>query len=203
MLRVGLTGGIASGKTTVARMLQNLGVPVLEADPLAHFLIEPGESAYEAVVREFGTEVLRADGFVDRSKLAEIVFADREKLERLNRIVHPGVREAIERWFTELEQGGGVRVAVVEAALLVEAGYRDQLDRLVVAWCRPEQQLERLLARGLTREQAERRIAAQMPAEEKRRLADDVIDCSGSLEDTRRQVEALARRLAEQAAQKD
>ncbi len=201
MLRVGLTGGIASGKTTVARMLHGLGIPVLEADPLAHFLIEPGEPAYEEVVREFGREVLRPDGFVDRSKLGEIVFASRAKLERLNRIVHPGVLEAIERWFTELARSGGVRVAVVEAALLIESGYCSHLDRLVVAWCRPEQQLERLMVRGLTRQQAEQRIAAQMPVEEKRRLADDVIDCSGSLEDTRRQVRALVARLAGEVAE--
>ncbi|MCL6566774.1 MAG: dephospho-CoA kinase [Acidobacteriia bacterium] len=199
MLRVGLTGGIACGKTTVARMFAELGIPVLEADGVAHALLEPGQPAYAAVVAEFGPQVLRADGTVDRGRLGEIVFADRDRLERLNQLVHPGVREAIEHWFAE-QAGRGARVALVEAALLVEAGYHRHLDRLIVVWCRPEQQRERLLARGLSPRQAEQRIAAQMPLEEKLRLADDVIDCSGSLEQTRRQVEALAAQLLALAA---
>jgi dephospho-CoA kinase len=199
MLRVGLTGGIACGKTTVARMFAALGLPVLEADAVAHALLEPGQPAYAAVVAEFGPQVLRADGTVDRSRLGEIVFADRNRLERLNQLVHPGVREAIERWFVE-QAGRGARVAIVEAALLVEAGYHRQFDRLIVVWCRPEQQRERLLARGLSPQMIEQRLAAQWPLEEKRRLADDVVDCSGSLEQTRRQVEALATQLAALAA---
>ncbi len=199
MLRVGLTGGIACGKTTVARMFAALGIPVLEADSVAHALLEPGQPAYAAVVAEFGPQVLRADGTVDRSRLGEIVFADRNRLERLNQLVHPGVREAIERWFVE-QAGRGARVAIVEAALLVEAGYHRQFDRLIVVWCRPEQQRERLLARGLSPQMIEQRIAAQWPLEEKRRLADDVVDCSGSLEQTQRQVEALATQLAALAA---
>ncbi|MCL6481703.1 MAG: dephospho-CoA kinase [Firmicutes bacterium] len=199
MLRVGLTGGIACGKTTVARMFAALGLPVLEADSVAHTLLEPGQPAYAAVVAEFGPQVLRADGTVDRSRLGEIVFADRNRLERLNQLVHPGVREAIERWFLE-QAGRGAQVAIVEAALLVEAGYHRQFDRLIVVWCRPEQQRERLLARGLSPSMIEQRIAAQWPLEEKLRLADDVVDCSGSLEQTQRQVEALATQLATRAA---
>ncbi len=199
MLRVGLTGGIACGKTTVARMFAELGIPVLEADRVAHALLEPGQPAYAAVVAEFGPQVLRADGTVDRGRLGEIVFADRNRLERLNQLVHPGVQEAIEHWFAE-QAGRGARVALVEAALLVEAGYHHQLDRLIVVWCRPEQQRERLLARGLSPQQAEQRIAAQMPLEEKCRLADDVVDCSGSLEQTRRQVGVLAAQLTALAA---
>jgi dephospho-CoA kinase len=198
MLRVGLTGGIACGKSTVAAMLRELSCTVIEADPLAHQLIEPGQPAYEEVRREFGAEVLGRDGRVDRGKLGAIVFRDSAKLQRLNQIVHPRMREELDRRLAELERSG-VSIAVVEAALLVEAHYTERLDRLVVAWCRPEQQLERLLERGMSREEAERRIAAQMPIEQKRRLADDEIDCSGSLSRTREQTEALGERLRQMA----
>jgi len=195
MLRVGLTGGIACGKSNVAALLRELGYTVIEADPVAHQLLEPRQPAYAEVVREFGREMLDPEGHIDRKKLGAIVFADSEKLTRLNRIVHPRVIEVVEGRIAELARGNGPAVVVVEAALLIEAGYHERLDRLVVAWCRPEQQLERLLQRGLTHEQALRRIAAQMPLEQKRRLANDEIDCSGSLAETRRQVERLAAKL--------
>jgi len=190
MLRLGLTGGIACGKSTVAAILGELGCAVIDADLLAHRLIEPGQPAYNDVVRVFGGEVLDAEGRIDRALLGRIVFADRARLAELNRIVHPLVIAETERRFAELAKGSAT-FAFVEAALLVEAGYDKQLDRLVVCWCRAEQQLERLLARGMPREQAEQRIAAQMPIEEKRKLADDVLDCSGTLEVTRQQTEAL------------
>lgn len=195
MLRVGLTGGMGCGKSTVAAMMRERGCHVIEADPLAHKLIEPGQPAFQEVVRAFGPEILHADGFVDRAKLGAIVFADVDKLLRLNAIVHPGVVQELERQFSEFARTNPAGVAVVEAALLVEAGYAQNLDRLVVTWCKPEQQRERLLARGMSREQIEQRLAAQMPLEEKRRRADDVVDCSVSLEETRGQVERLVARL--------
>ena len=181
MLRLGLTGGIASGKSAVAAMLRELGFSVLDADSLAHKLIEPGQPACEEVVREFGPAITNGQGRVDRARLGALVFADRAKLDRLNAIVHPrnGTRDA----------------AFVEAALLIESGIRKHLDGLVVAWCTPEQQLERLTARGLSEDEARRRIAAQMPVEEKLRLATEKIDCSGALEQTRQQVAALAAKL--------
>ena len=195
MLRLGLTGGIASGKSAVSAMLREMGFAVLDADSLAHKLIEPGQPAYDEVLQEFGQSITDPPGRIDRSKLAAIVFADRAKLDRLNAIVHPRVAEVIFSQF-EAWRRSGVRDAVfVEAALLVESGIHKQLDGLVVVWCKPEQQLERLLARGLSEEDARRRIAAQLPAEEKLRLATEKIDCSGSLEETRRQVEALAVKL--------
>jgi dephospho-CoA kinase len=200
MLRVGLTGGIACGKSTVAAILRECGIIVIEADLLAHKLIEPGCAAYDDVVREFGKGVLNTDGMVDRAKLGSIVFANPSKLERLNQIVHPHVIDAAEHRMAELARQEGSAVAVVEAALLIEAGYAERFDRLVVVWCRPEQQRERLLARGLTPAQVEQRISAQMPIEQKRRLATDEIDCSGSLESTRRQVEQLAAKLKQLAA---
>lgn len=199
MLRLGLTGGIASGKSAVAAILREMGFAVLDADSLAHTLIEPGQSAYDEVVREFGPSILDESGRVDRAKLATVVFADREKLDRLNAIVHPRVKAAILQQLDEWARNGARDVAFVEAALLVEAGYQKDLDGLVVAWSRPEQQLERLRARGLSDEEARRRIAAQLPVMEKLKFATEKIDCSGSLEDTRRQVEALAAKLRRHA----
>jgi dephospho-CoA kinase len=195
MLRLGLTGGIASGKSAVAAMLREMGFAVLDADSLAHRLIEPGLPAYDEVLQEFGPGVVAPDGRVDRPKLSAIVFADRARLDRLNAIVHPRVAEVVFRQFEEWQRGGTRDAAFVEAALLIESGIHKKLDGLVVAWCAPEQQLERLLARGLSEAEARRRIAAQLPVEEKLRLATEKIDCSGSLEETRRQVEALATKL--------
>jgi dephospho-CoA kinase len=200
MLRVGLTGGIACGKSTVAAMMRERGWTVFDADALAHRLIEPGQPAYHEVVREFGSAILRPDGTIDRKALGTMVFANRAHLERLNRIIHPRVMETQDRQFTELELANPRSVAVVEAALLIEAGYQKNLDRLIVAWCRPEQQRERLLARGLTAEEIEQRIATQLPIDEKRRIADEVINCSGDVEETRRQVADLIARLNEEAA---
>ena len=200
MLRVGLTGGIGCGKSVVAAMLREQGFLVLDADTLAHQLVEPGQPAYDDVLREFGKGVCDASGKIDRAKLAAIVFAEPAKLARLNQIVHPRVAEAQERQFTEWQRTHPRGVAVVEAALLVEAGAHNRLDRLVVVWCRPEQQIQRLRERGMSAEEAQRRIASQMPLEEKRRLAEFQIDCSGTIEDTRQQVERLAAQLRQLAA---
>jgi dephospho-CoA kinase len=202
MLRLGLTGGIASGKSAVAAMLRELGFSVLDADSLAHKLIEPGQPAYDDVLREFGPSIAGAGGRIDRAKLSAIVFADRAKLDRLNAIVHPRVAEVIFSQF-ELWHRAGVRdAAFVEAALLIEAGIHEKLDGVVVAWCEPEQQFERLLARGLREHEARRRVAAQLPVEEKLRHATEKIDCSESLEETRLQVTALAVKLRRTRAPK-
>jgi len=192
MKRLGLTGGIASGKTTVAAILRELGFPVLDADRLAHRVINLGSPAYREVLKQFGSEILAPDGQVDRSKLGAIVFADRAKLDKLNAIVHPRVEKAIVEQFDMWEAEKRYAVAFVEAALIVEAGIHKKLDGLVVAWCTPVQQLARLQSRGLTEAEARKRIASQMPIEEKLRYATERIDCSGSLENTRAQVEALA-----------
>jgi len=200
MLRIGLTGGIASGKSTVASMLRDVACPVLAADALGHELLEPGQTAYAEVVREFGIDILDSYGNVDRTALGEIVFADEERREKLNSILHPRIREIIEKWFAALDQPGGPELAIVEAALIIEAGFNQNLDKLIVCWCRRAQQVERLLERGLTEEQALQRIAAQMPMEEKRSLADETIDCSGTLEETERAVEVVVKRLMDAAA---
>lgn len=194
MLKVGLTGGIASGKSTVAGVLRGRGCHVLEMDPIGHDLLRPGECAYDEAVREFGREILDANGAVDRAKLGALVFADEQKRERLNALLHPRILDKVREWFAALERDG-VDFAVVEAALIYEAGYDKQLDRMVVCWCKPEQQMARLERRGLTREQAQARIKAQMPIDEKRKRADDVIDCSKSIEETVEQTAALAGKL--------
>ena len=195
MLKVGLTGGIAAGKTTVASMLRDRDVPVLDADPLGHELLEPGQAAYDEVVAAFGQEILEAGGKVNRAKLGGVIFADAGKRARLNQILHPRILEVVQKWFAALDAPEGPEFAVVEAALIVEAGYNRNLDKLIVCWCRPEQQLERLMLRGLSAEEAQQRIAAQMPLDEKRRLADEAIDCSGSIEETQRQVNQAAEKL--------
>ncbi len=199
MLRAGLTGGIATGKTTVAAMLSELGCRLLQADKIAHQMIEPDGAAYGEVVREFGRGILTPDGLVDRKKLGAIVFADPPRLARLNAIVHPLVLEEQIRQLAAIERGDPHAIAVVEAALLIEAGFDRKLDYLVVTWCTPEQQLARLThagqGRGLTVEQARQRIAAQMPIDEKRKRADTAIDCSGTIEHTRAQVIELFAKL--------
>jgi dephospho-CoA kinase len=200
MFRVGLTGGIASGKSTVAAMLRELDCPVLDADTLGHELLEQGQDAFNEVVREYGKEILDTYGNVDRSKLGQIIFADAQKRARLNQILHPRILDVVRKWFAALARSGGPELAVVEAALIIEAGYNKELDQVIVCWCPAEQQLQRQVDRGLTAEQAQLRIAAQMPMDEKRRLGDETIDCSGSLEATERQVMEVVKRLSRPAA---
>lgn len=201
MLRVGLTGGIATGKSRVLGRLAAAGCVPLDLDRIAHEAIEPGGPAHAAVVEAFGTPIVGADGRVDRRRLGAIVFADAEARRRLEALVHPAVR-AEEARRAAAHAGRRGAVVVSDAALLVETGLHLRFDRLVVVDCRPEQQLERLLARdGLGREAAEARLAAQLPGELKRRFAHDVIDSSASPEDTDRAADALAARLLALAAE--
>ena len=195
MLRVGLTGGIASGKSTVASLLRDYDYPVLDADSLARELLEPGQDAYQEVVRDFGDGILAKGGAIDRPKLGALVFSDATKRARLNQILHPRIQKVVADWFQALERTGGPDLAFEDAALILESGAKKNFDRVVVCWCRPEQQLERLLQRGLSEADAKLRIASQMPMEEKRRLADEQIDCSGRIEDTQRQLREVIARL--------
>jgi dephospho-CoA kinase len=195
MLRYGLTGGIASGKSTVARMLREHGFPVLEADKISHGLMEPGGAAYDEVIARFGREILDGTGKIDRARLAAIVFGNREKLNQLNGILHPRVEVELLRQLSELQASGTYAAAFVEAALIYEVGLHTKLDGVVVAWCLPEQQLARLIERGLSEAEARRRMAMQMPVEKKLALAAEKIDCSGSIGETQRQVDVLAARF--------
>jgi dephospho-CoA kinase len=200
MLKLGLTGSIASGKSAVAAMLRELGFPVLDADSIAHHLMESGQPAHDEILREFGPDVANSSGRIDRPKLAAVAFADPDKLARLNAILHPRVEQAMLLQFDAWERSGFRDAAFVEAALLVEAGFTKYLDGLVVTLCTPAQQLERLLARGMSEVEARRRIAAQLPINEKLRHATYTIDCSSSLDDTRSQVESLAAKLRKQSS---
>jgi dephospho-CoA kinase len=200
MLKLGLTGGIASGKSAVAAILRELGFPVLDADSLSHQLMEPGQPAHDKIIREFGADFAEASGRIDRAKLAAVVFADPAKLARLNAILHPRVEQAMLVQFDAWRRSGLRDAAFVEAALLVEAGLTKYLDGLVVVFCTPEQQLQRLLARDMSEPEARGRIAAQLPLEEKLRHASYSIDCSGALDSTRAQVLTLAAKLRQQAS---
>ena len=192
MLKLGLTGGIASGKSAVAAILRELGFPVLDADSISHKLMEPGQPAHDEILLAFGVDLADASGRIDRQKLASIVFADSTKLAKLNAILHPRVDQIVFNQLDEWEKSGAHAAAFVEAALLIEAGMAARLDGLVVAWSTPEQQLERLRARGMSETEARRRIAAQLPIEEKLKQATHTINCSGTLDETRAQVMALA-----------
>ena len=192
----GLTGGIASGKSTVAAMFAELGARVIDADRLGHEVIRSPQPAYHDIVRHFGFEILDPQGEIDRKRLGAIVFADPEKLRLLNSLVHPAVIERVEQLATAYHLQDPRAVILVEAALHYEAGIAGRFAKMIVAWCRPEQQIERLMAKaGLSREEAGRRIATQMPAEEKRRRADYIIDCSGDLETTGAQVNEIFLKL--------
>jgi dephospho-CoA kinase len=197
MLRLGITGGIASGKSTVSAMLREMGFLVLDADSIAKAMIEPGYPAHHKIVRVFGSSILNADNNINRAALAKIVFDDPIKLKQLNAIVHPRVEEYIVTEFSKLERDGTQSAAFVEAALIVEAGLDKILDGLVVVWCEPQQQISRLMARGFTEEEARLRIRSQLPVEEKLQHATERIDCSGSLENTRQQVQQLVTKLRE------
>lgn len=190
VLRVGLTGGIASGKTTVGRILAEHGALVLDADVLAHEVMRAGGAAYDAVVARFGDEILDAGGEVDRSRLGARVFADPAERKALEAIVHPEVLAEVERRIASYD--GHSPVAVFDAALLVEIGAHRRFDRLIVVRCSPATQLRRMLARGgLSPAAARARIEAQAPLATKLAAADYVVDTEGTLRDTRRQVDEL------------
>jgi dephospho-CoA kinase len=189
VLRIGLTGGLASGKSFVGKNLAGLGCLWIQADELGHQVLEPGGVAFDAVVQEFGRDILKQEGFIDRIKLADEVFERPERLAKLNSLVHPHVIRMEEELIAELARKQPSGLAVVEAAILFETGGHRRFDRLIVAWCTEEQQIERALRRpGATREQVLARLKRQIPLERKRRLADFVIDTSGDKDHTMEQV---------------
>ena len=189
---IGLTGNIATGKSAVLRMLKRLGAKVIDADALVYQLMAKGTPVWQAILDEFGEGILGPEGEIDRGKLGAIVFADAEVLKRLEAIVHPAVTARVD----ELIRQATEPVVVVEAIKLIEAGWHRTCDALWVVTCSREQQLERLMrTRKLSREEALLRIEAQPPQEDKIALADVVIDNSGSLKETREQVEREWERL--------
>jgi dephospho-CoA kinase len=197
VLKVGLTGGIAAGKSVVGEMFAALGAHVIQADEISHQLMQPGQAVYREVVAHFGTGILNPDGSVNRPRLAELAFSSRpSRVQELNQIVHPAVIRREEEWMEQVSQRDPNAVAMVEAALILEAGMAKGLDRLVVVTCRPEQRIERWARRlkvdeETARREVTRRMAAQLPDEEKIKAADYVVDNSGSLDETRRQVKEI------------
>jgi dephospho-CoA kinase len=201
MLRVGLTGGIASGKSVVGHMFADLGCHLTDADRIVHELLEPGQNVHRAVVEAFGKHILRPDGTIDRKILGEIVFRDDEARQILNGIVHPVTIQRQKEWLDQLEAADPGAIGIVEAALMVEVGTYRNYDKLIVVVCSPDEQRRRLRARSnLSEEQISARIASQMPLDEKAKYADFVIDSSGELDATRRQVEEVNSKLRELAA---
>jgi dephospho-CoA kinase len=197
MLKVGLTGSIAVGKSFVLGVLAELGCRVLDADATAREVVAPGAAGLNSVVEAFGTEVLRADGTLDRTRLGAIVFSDEEKRQLLNSILHPFIIAAhddqIRKWQRETPDG----IAVIDAALMIESGGYRRFDKLIVVHCRPEVQLDRLISRdGLSPKEAARRIAAQMPQADKIKFADFLIDTSEGFDSAREQTEAVFREFS-------
>ena len=194
MLRIGLTGNIAVGKSRAAARFTELGAAVVDADRVSRELTAPGAPLYYRVVEAFGDGILSGDGTIDRRRLGGIVFTSEEKRRLLESISHPAIRDAVS---LEIEKKSNISdVVIVEAALLIETGGYKEYDRLIVVVCPPSMQLARLVARdGLSEDAAKARIAAQMPMDEKIRFADHVIDASVSLESTLEQVDAVYRKL--------
>jgi dephospho-CoA kinase len=200
VLKVGLTGGIASGKSVVGEMFVALGAHLVQADEISHWLMQPGQPVYDEVVRHFGRGVLNPDLSVNRAKLAEAAFGSvtsgASRIEELNRIVHPAVIRSQDEWMEEMGRQESKAVAIVEAALILEAGAAKRFDRLIVVTCSEEQRVARFAARQKmpleeARKEVARRMAAQLPEAEKIKAADFVIDNSGSLQQTRQQVEQV------------
>lgn len=208
MLKVGLTGGIASGKTVVGKMLVDLGARLIQADEIAHQLMRPGESVYKQVVQHFGEGILNPDGIINRGRLAEAAFSSAanqpSRIAELNQIVHPAVIRRQEEWMEEVGRDNPQAIAIVEAALILEAGVSNRFDRLIVVTCNPEQRIERWAARvkvdlDTARREVTRRMAAQFPDQQKIDAADYEIDNSGSLNQTLKRVRAIFPELQREA----
>ena len=205
MYRVGLTGGIASGKSTVTHVLRERGVWVIEADVVARALVEPGSPVLEALVSEFGDGILQADGSLDRTGLGRVVFESEAKLALLNEITHPALVTRLIELMEDAEQATGGRggVLALDAALLAEWDILDLFDVVVVIDAPLDARLQRLVAGGLPEEQARDRIAAQLPADQLRELGDIIIVNDGTLDELRSKADALADRLIAESASTD
>jgi dephospho-CoA kinase len=201
LLRAALTGGIGSGKSFCLARFAELGAPTIDADGLARQAVAPGTAGYDRVIARFGDAILKADGSLDREALGALVFSDLDARRALEGIVHPVVYAAIERWFEGHSRTGHVDVAVADIPLLFETGRESEFDRVVVAFCPVALQKTRLMERnGLSGAEADRRIASQIPIEEKAAKADHVIDTSGTFDETTRQVREVWTKLRDAAS---
>jgi dephospho-CoA kinase len=208
LLKLGLTGGIASGKSAVGEMFVKRGAHLIQSDAVAHALMQPGQAVYEEVVRRFGPEILNSDGSINRSRLAEAAFGTPggwpPRVQELNEIVHPAVIAHENKWMEEIGRRDRNAIAIVEAALILEAKAAGRFDCLIVVTCHPEQRIQRYARRlGISEDAARaevtRRMAAQIPDQEKIKAADFVIDNSRSLDSTRQQVQEVLAKLRQQA----
>ena len=208
MIKVGLTGGIASGKSLVSRMFTELGAHSIDADELAHQLMAPGEPAYNEIVEKFGDGILNPDKTVNRAKLAELAFdKKRPRIYELNRILHPGVIQKYEKWMDDIEKQEPDAIVMLEAALLLEAGLRRQFNKIIVVTLKQQQRIDRWAQRfnvdqETARLEVTRRMMAQAPDEAKLQAADFVIDNSGSIDETKAQVKKVYEALLSQAKAK-
>jgi len=196
MLKVGLTGGIGTGKSHVAKIFIELGCYVFDADKIARQVVEPGEVGFEKVVAEFGKEILAEDGTIDRAKLGQIVFSSPEKREKLNQILHPIIIAKQDSLISETINQDPNAIVIIDAALMIETGSYKRFDKLIVVYCDRESQIERVMKRNnLPRNEVESRINSQMPSDEKRKYADIEIDTSGTFEETEDKVKAVYQEL--------
>lgn len=196
MLKVGLTGSIAVGKSFICENLRELGCFVLDADQTAREVVKPGTKGLQLITEQFGAEVIGADLTLDRAKLGAIVFADERKRQLLNSIVHPLVIEAQDKWLHKAEKENPNGIAVIDAALMIESGGHRRFEKLIVVWCEPEVQLQRLMLRNnLNREDALKRIKSQMPQEQKKEFADYLIDTTEGFDKARQQTERVFEQL--------
>ena len=204
MLIVGLTGGVASGKTAVSKCLGKEGAYVIDADQIARELVRPSEPAWRELIKAFGNEILDQDGAIHRKKLAAIVFSDPRKRNLLNQIIHPRIKEEIDRRKEGIGRKDPAAIIVIDGALLVELGQHREMDKLIVVTSEESQQIERLKQReGISEEEARKVVSSQMPAAEKVKVADFVISNEGSLEETERVAREVFQELKRIALQKD
>ena len=196
MLIVALTGGIASGKSVVAKILEDLGCYIHNADKIAHDLMEPEKPAWKKIVAHFGIKILEEDKTINRSQLGKIIFSDAKERRFLNKLIHPLVFEKKKEVINRLEKEGHYNIFISEAALTIEAGFADFFDKIIMTYCKKEDQIKRLMERdGISRKQAIKLMKSQMQPQEKLKYADYIIDSSGSLQSTVEQTERIYRNL--------
>jgi dephospho-CoA kinase len=195
--KLALTGGIATGKSHARERFEELGIPTVDADEIARKLPRRHSEALEAIVRRFGPAILNRNGTLNRRALAAVVFANPDARHDLEAILHPAVYRAIQAWFEHLELLGRHRIGLADIPLLYETGRHAGFDKVIVTWCPEDMQIARMLDRGMTEQEAQQRMSAQLPSAEKKARADYVIDTSGSKEDTNRQIDAIFDEIVE------
>ncbi len=196
MIKLGLTGGLATGKSTVIKILEAVGVPIIDADRLCREIAQPYQEAWWEIYKHFGPKYFSSDMSLDRSRLKQLIFSNQKARLALNAIIHPRVKEIIVKDLYKIEQSGTAKLVVVDVPLVFEVGWQDCFDKVLVVYARPEVQIDRLIKReGISQAEAEKWLSVQMPIDEKKRLANYVVDNNGPLEETRNQVLSFIKHL--------